>query len=282
MPTKSNYTQGYSAATVASHAARTIHSDAAFLLPHIKPTDRILDVGCGPGTITAGLAGLVPQGSVFAIDISDEVLALARSHLAGLDPPPANVTLQQADLLAGLAFPDGAFDVVFASQLFPHLPSARMRRAALAEMRRVLRPGGVLATRDAAELHFYPRARNPDALLTRYGDRARAHGGDGDESMLPFPGGDMPALYAEVGFDAAGDRVKPSAGMTVYAGREQREWIAATSLAKLAPGDPYRDSWTAAGITDEEIEKVREAFKAWGEDPGAWYVAVQAEVLGWK
>ena len=56
-----NYTQGYSDAVVSSHQSRTVYSDAAFLLSHVKPTDRILDVGCGPGTITIGFAKLVPH-----------------------------------------------------------------------------------------------------------------------------------------------------------------------------------------------------------------------------
>ena len=68
MAEKTNYTQGYSKATLTSHTSRTVESDASFLIPYIKPTDTILDVGCGPGTITIGLAALAHKGSVTGID----------------------------------------------------------------------------------------------------------------------------------------------------------------------------------------------------------------------
>ncbi|KAK9793117.1 putative Methyltransferase [Seiridium cardinale] len=275
MTTKNtNYTQGYSRATVASHAARSVDTDAIFLISHIRPTDTILDAGCGPGTITVGFGTLTPQGSVIGVDISDDVLSQARETADGAD----NVTFQKADLLAGLPFPDDTFDVVYNSQLFPHLATLDMRIRALSEMRRVLKPGGILASRDAAELHFYPRAYDLDRLWAGNMVKGLRNG----ESDACFPGGDMPALFQQAGFDAANGKVKIGAGTTVHSGTETRRWFVAASLGKLQPGDTFRDSWRRAGITDEVIEQTQQALVKWAEDDNAWYVALQAEILGWK
>ena len=83
----SNYVQGYSERTVATHQSRTAESDAAFLLPYIKKTDHILDVGCGPGTITTGLAKYACEGGTVGVDISTDVLQKARSFAAEAKVP---------------------------------------------------------------------------------------------------------------------------------------------------------------------------------------------------
>ncbi|KAK0671177.1 S-adenosyl-L-methionine-dependent methyltransferase [Cercophora samala] len=277
------YTQGYSPATLSSHSSRTIHSDAAFLIPHIKPTDRILDVGCGPGTITIGFGQLAPQGRVWGIDISDHVLDQARSLVANnrdLD----HVTFHKGDVLTpgglklndGEVVKEGTFDVVFSSQLFPHLGTPEMREGVLREMRRLVKTGGIVATRDAAELGFYPKVYGLDRLWT--GNMLRTLRMGRAEGERVFPGGEMPGLYHRVGFR----EVKVGAGTTVYGSREERAWFAGRNREKLAVGDPYRESWVRAGVDEGDIEEATRAFKAWEEDDGGWYVATQAEVLGWK
>lgn len=267
MPGETNYTQGYSKATVATHATRTVDSDAAFVLPFLQPTDKVLDVGCGPGTITVGFAAHVPQGSVTGLDISPDVLEQARS----LTNLPSNVSFIQGDLLKGLGMEDDQYDVVFNSQLFPHLNSKDMRLTALREMRRVLKPGGILGSRDAAELHFYPRKHGLDHLWAE--NMAKALG-----ALLP--GGDMPGLFGEIGFDGA--KVKIGAGTTVYSGTESRTWFVDACLGRLQDGEPFRESWRRVGISDDEVDECKKALGKWAQDEDAWYVALHAEVLGWK
>ncbi len=284
---ETNYTQGYSKATVGSHASRTIHSDAAFLLPFIKPSDKILDVGCGPGTITVGFAKLVPEGSVIGIDISEAVLAQARELAEAeakelrSDSTPhrgGGISFQKEDLLAGLPFEDDSFDVIFSSQLLIHLHPSATRQQALREMRRVLKPGGILASRDAAELRFYPPSHDLDRLWGR--NMARAiRDGDPDARL---PGGEMPALYRQVGFDAGAGKLVVGAGTTVHSSREVRKWYVDGCLGRLSKGDVFRDSWLKAGISEAEIEETRQALERWAQDDDAWYVALQAEILGWK
>src|SRR5689334_13116802 len=118
--TKHEYTMGHSKASTATHEARTINTDAKFLLPHIKPQHRILDVGCGPGTITTGFASLVSPGNVVGVDYSLEVVERAQ-ELAKSNGLADKVSFIQGNLLERLPFEDSSFDIVFASQVFGHL-----------------------------------------------------------------------------------------------------------------------------------------------------------------
>ena len=82
------YTHGHHASVVAQHSARTAENSARFLLDHISGGDRILDVGCGPGSITVGLARRVgPTGRVVAIDVEPRIVkqAAATAQAAGLE-----------------------------------------------------------------------------------------------------------------------------------------------------------------------------------------------------
>src|SRR6185503_13988946 len=133
------YTHRHAAATVKQHAQRTADEAAAFLLPQLRAGMRLLDVGCGPGSITRGLAERVTPGEVVGVDLSADTLEAARRDAAarGLD----NLRYEEGSVYA-LPFPDASFDVAYAHQVLQHL---RERDAALREILRVLRPGGLLA-----------------------------------------------------------------------------------------------------------------------------------------
>src|SRR5262245_2831029 len=133
------YTHGHHSAVLRSHRSRTARNSAGYLLGHLRPGIDLLDVGCGPGTMTADLAALVDPGRVVAIDTADDILAGAREVAAdrGLD----NVEFALGDVNA-LEFDDHTFDVVHAHQVLQHLADPV---AALVELRRVCRPGGIVA-----------------------------------------------------------------------------------------------------------------------------------------
>ena len=101
---------------------------------------RVLEIGCGPGFVTERLLALVPEGSVTGIDNDEYMVELAGSRLAGL---------KRAEVREGsvtdTGFPDASFDAVTARLVFQHLPDPK---AALSEVRRVLRPGGRLFVTD--------------------------------------------------------------------------------------------------------------------------------------
>jgi len=233
---QNSYAQGHSNYTVATHLMRTAESDAAFVLPHIKKTDRILDVGCGPGTITMGLAKYASEGSTVGVDISADVLQKAKSLAAEANIPtqgPGSVVFEEGNVMEGLAYPDDTFDIVFACQVFGHFPPPDLPRRALTEIRRVLKPGGIVATRDAAAQHFYPQHLDLDRLWVQNQRRVslkRTPGADADADPTAMS---MPALFRSAGFDADGGRVRVGAGTTVFSGPETRKWLAWRSTGQL-------------------------------------------------
>ncbi|KAI1330230.1 S-adenosyl-L-methionine-dependent methyltransferase [Xylariaceae sp. FL0255] len=277
-----NYKQGYSSHTTSTHESRTADSSASFLLPHIKKTDRILDIGCGSGTITTGLAKLVPEGSVTGVDMSPEILARAKT-LAAQSPIPAerqgSVIFEQGNVLEKLPYPDDTFDIVYNSQLMGHIPPPDLPRQAVSEMRRVLKPGGILASRAAISSHFYPASSNLDRLwyqnlskVLRQG--APAHAED--------TGSSLPAIYRSAGFDVEGGKVQVSAGTMVVADKETRMFFARRTAGQLSHGDPFYQSWLDAGISEDEIRETVDAVKKWAETEDAWFAGLQCEILGWK
>ena len=171
------YTHGHHESVLRSHRWRTAENSAAYLLPHLRPGQSLLDVGCGPGTITADLAARWsrPGGSPALEATADGARAwpAPRSRGRGLD----NVDFVVGDVHA-LDFPDDTFDVVHAHQVLQHVADPV---AALREMRRVCRPGGVVAVRDSdyAAFTWFPRLPELDEWLALYqrvarGQRRRA------------------------------------------------------------------------------------------------------------
>src|SRR5256885_15506444 len=138
------YTHGHESAVLRSHSSRTARSSAAYLLGRLRPGQWLLDVGCGPGTITADLAALVAPGRVTALEHTEDALKLARDEIARRGV--TNVDFMVGDVHDLLDIPDDAFDVVHAHQVLQHVADPVR---ALHEMRRVCKPGGVVAVRDS-------------------------------------------------------------------------------------------------------------------------------------
>ncbi|PMD47075.1 S-adenosyl-L-methionine-dependent methyltransferase [Hyaloscypha variabilis F] len=277
----STYTQGYSSHTTSTQQSRTAESDAAFLIPHIKKGDHILDIGCGPGTITTGFIKYVSEGSVIGIDISPDVLQKAQAHATSANIPtsgPGSVTFQEGNIFEGLPFPDDTFDIVYCSQVLGHFPPPDLPLEALTEMRRVLKTGGILATREAIDAHFYPKSLDLDRLWLGKSRKAVRKGAPEVDSTSTR----LPALLRAVGFDADRGKVKVGAGTRVFAGRETRGWLAWRAEGQLTEGDPFRQSWIEVGITEEEIQETLVAVRKWAGTEDAWFVAVEGEMLAWK
>lgn len=129
------YTHGHHESVLRSHTWRTAANSAAYLLGSLKPHMRILDIGCGPGTITADLAELVPDGHVTGVDHAPGILDQARATAAGRGL--TNVDFAVADVHA-LEYPDDSFCVVHAHQVLQHVGDPVQ---ALREMYRVTKPG---------------------------------------------------------------------------------------------------------------------------------------------
>ena len=77
---KVRYSHGHGPPALASHATRTAANSTALLLAHLRAGQRVLDVGCGPGTITLDLADLVALGQVVGVENTEAPLAAAREN----------------------------------------------------------------------------------------------------------------------------------------------------------------------------------------------------------
>jgi SAM-dependent methyltransferase len=172
--TRETYTPGHGPHAVAFMARRSLATHGAFFLPHLRPGLTVLDCGCGPGTITVGLAEMVAPGKVVGIDASTGQVeaAAARASAAGL----ANVTFQVANCYH-LPFAEGTFDLAFSHALLEHLgdPVAMLR-----EVLRVLKPGGVagVCSPDWGGFLLAPPAEALQAAIEEYKTIQRRNGGD--------------------------------------------------------------------------------------------------------
>ena len=154
------YSHGHHESVLRSHRWRTAENSAAYLLGHLAPGQSLLDVGCGPGNITLDLAARVAPGPVLGIDAAEDAVAAANE----INTAPDHVTFAVGDVYA-LDAPDATYDVVHAHQVLQHLSHPV---DALREMRRVTRPGGVVAVRDGIYASFAWAPDNP--LLVRWND----------------------------------------------------------------------------------------------------------------
>lgn len=259
------YLHGHHDSVLRSHRQRTADNSAAYLLPHLRPDARVLDAGCGPGTITVGLAARVPDGSVVGVDASGDVLAEARATATAA--AATNLSFEVGDVTA-LRFDDGTFDVVHVHQVLQHLPDPV---AALAELRRVCRPGGVVAARegDYGAMCWYPSSPDLDEWRDLYQAVARATGGEPD-------GGRHLAAWAR----AAGfSDVAASASAWCFATPEERAWWGGLWAERLTRSR-FAEQATATGLaTQVDLARLAGAWRRWAADDDACFLVPHGEVL---
>jgi ubiquinone/menaquinone biosynthesis C-methylase UbiE len=259
------YTHGHHESVLRSHRWRTVENSAAYLLPHLTPDARVLDVGCGPGNITAGLAERVPGGQVTGIEPDDGVLAQARAEAERRGV--RNAVFETGDVYA-LAYPDGAFDVVHAHQVLQHLSDPV---AALREMRRVCAPGGVVAARDAdyAGMIWYPEIPALTEWLDLYRTVARGNNAEPDAARH------LLAWAHAAGFTD----VTPSATTWCHATPEDRAYwggMWADRIVKSAIADQARDRGLA---TDDDLQRISAGWREWTAAPDGWFTIVHGEII---
>jgi SAM-dependent methyltransferase len=261
----SGYLHGYASSVLDSHSHRTVANSAAYLAPHLTPGTQVLDLGCGAGTITAGIAALVAPSIVTAVDIDEGVLAVARqaARTAGVD----NVEFLIDDV-GSLGFADATFDVAHAHQVLQHLADPV---AALRELSRVTRPGGLVAVRDAdyAAFTWYPSHPGLDAWLALYEAVARHGGGE------PDAGRHLLAWAHAAGFT----EVAVSGSTWTYARGSGVEWWAGTWSERVV-SSAFADQAVAAGLaTRAELDGLSRAWREWAVEPDAWFMVPHAELL---
>jgi len=223
---------------------------------------RLLDIGCGPGSITIDLADRV--GAAVGIDASEEAITKARELSAGR----SDVRFQVADVYQ-LPFADESFDVVFAHQVLQHLSDPV---AALVEARRVLAPGGLVAARDAdyGTMVHDPHEPRIDRWHALYDAVARRDGGE------PNAGRKLVSWFVEAGFEGLtvttstwtyGD----SAGVAPWVDL----WVSRLTQARLG------DMAVEYGLADrDELADLAAGWRSWGSNPHAFFAFLHGEVIG--
>jgi ubiquinone/menaquinone biosynthesis C-methylase UbiE len=249
---------------------RTGANAAGFFLPHLRPGMRLLDVGCGPGSITLDLAEIVAPGELVGIDFQEPQVVRARELAASRNIATARFEVGDA---YALPFPDASFDAVFAHTLLNHL---RDPLRALREMHRVLRPGGVCGVCDHVNetLVLEPATallEQMSALLLR----VMNHNTGQPAEMRPRH---FRRLLLEAGFTRA--EVTPI-GRGFGTPAETRRRAADLSLALSQPS--FGGVALSQGWADREtLEAMRAAVLEWGERPDALFAWLWLGAVGWK
>jgi SAM-dependent methyltransferase len=259
------YTHGHHESVLRSHRWRTAENSAAYLLPHLSSGFSLLDVGCGPGTITAELAGLVAPGRVTALEQTAPALDLARAEIArrGL----TGVDFAVGDVHA-LDFPDGTFDVVHAHQVLQHVADPV---AALREMRRVTRPGGLVAARDSdyAAFTWFPVLPELDEWLDLYQRVARGNGGE------PDAGRRLLSWARAAGFT----EVTATASVWCFANLEDREWWGGMWEERVLNSEMAFSAMRTGAATETDLRRISAGWRRWADDPDGWLIIPHGEIL---
>ncbi|RPD62562.1 UbiE family methyltransferase [Lentinus tigrinus ALCF2SS1-7] len=267
MSHQAEYTHGHHASVLRSHSWRTVQNSAAYLIPYLKPNMTVLDVGCGPGTITADLAAnYVPEGHVTGIDVP-AVLETARKNAA--ERGVTNITFTPGDALA-LPFPDASFDVVHAHQVLQHVGDPVQ---VLREMRRVAKPGGIVATRetDFSGMSWWPQLEGMEEWRQGYLKVARANGGE------PDAGRRLHVWAKAAGYPP--ENLTLSAGTWCYWTPEERKWWSEIWAERTLSSNFSATAKKHGVYTQEELDNVAKVWRKWGADEDAWFTLIHGELI---
>ena len=255
------YTHGHHESVLRSHRWRTAENSAAYLLPHLGPGVSVLDVGSGPGTITADLAARVAPARVVGTDASAGVVAQAAADYAA-----PNLSFEVGDAYA-LPFDDGGFDVVHAHQVLQHVdrPVDMLR-----ELGRVAGPDGVVAARDVdyEGVIWYPLIPALDEWLALYLATHRSVAGE------PAAGRRLKAWAQEAGL---GD-IRATASLWLFEDEADRAWWGGMWADRVLQS-AFADSARATGADDALLQRISDGWREWAASDDGWLLMPHGEIL---
>ncbi len=262
------YTMGYGEEFQKMLRRRSAELNSAHLLPHLRPGMRLLDVGCGPGTISLGLARAVEPGDLHGIDIEESQIEIARNAAAAGGHGNAHFRTGDATCLP---FEDSSFDVVHSHALLMHVPGTD---SVLAEMMRVLKPDGLISARDmiGASSFMHPELGDLAAAWQTFTNLIKANGGQ------PDMGKHLNWHLREAGFEA----ICASASFESYSGAEDIAFFHGLATGWFLAPDTVAAACKAGLATHEQFDEWRRNLDAWKCASDAFSALAWGEVVGRK
>lgn len=260
MASPEKYTHGHHESVLAAHRWRTIANSAHYLEPHLAPGRSLLDVGCGPGTITAEFAERLAPGRVVGVDAAPDALGAA-AELAS-----------SAEFLLGdayaLPFDDKAFDIVHTHQTLQHVqdPVAMLR-----EMARVAHDGGVVAARevDYSATTWFPLLPELELWLDVVRRVHRANGGE------PDAGRHLTSWALDAGLSAP----QFTASAWAFTTAQEREWWGGAWAERALHSGFATDALEGGHATVDELHAISAAWRTWAADERGYFSMTHTELL---
>ncbi|GFF23522.1 putative ubiE/COQ5 methyltransferase [Aspergillus udagawae] len=271
VPTTTAYPHGHHPSILRGHQWRTAENSAGYLLPHLQPWMHILDIGCGPGTITVDLARAVPQGHVTGLERSDidpSVLAQAMgyAHQQGV----SNVTFTQGDGNA-LEYADETFDVVLCHQVLQHVPDPV---GMLKEMHRVTKAGGGIVAAREADLGaaiWYPQDDVMDEwqrLLTKV---------QLSSGSQPHAGRMVHSWARQAGFSPT--EIRYTWSSWCYHTPKEIGWYSGLMAERIVAAGMSTSAVMHGLATPKELERIAAGWRRWGALEDAFFSFPSGEII---
>ncbi|EPY51040.1 UbiE family methyltransferase [Schizosaccharomyces cryophilus OY26] len=260
------YAKGFDSSISKTHAWRTVENSCAYLIRYIKDNDKVLDVGCGPGTITMDLARrYVPKGEVIGVEPIQEFVDAGNLKRSEMNLKNCHFQFASGDKLP---FEDNTFDIVHAHQVLVHVEN---QVDVLKEMKRVTKPGGIVCSKDAdlETSQVYP-TKLDETLKSQFLAKTKC------SSTHPQAGRHLRKWAIDSGFSPMS--ISSSASLWFIANEEDRKWFgkmfrdrALHSTETLIPFDAEGD-----------LRKRQEVAQAWDDfirDSSSCYYLMHGEVV---
>ncbi|MXW34631.1 MAG: class I SAM-dependent methyltransferase [Chloroflexi bacterium] len=263
-----DYTMGFGEEMMETFRRNTAEASAAYLLPYLRPGLRVLDFGCGPGTISVGLARAVAPGELHGVDMEASQIDLARSVAlaGGLD----NATFHVADV-TDMPFEDGYFDVAHCHSVLMHIPDTA---AVLAEVNRVLKPGGIIGCREmiCESCFTYPDYGVIGRAWEMFEDLVAADDGH------PQMGKQLKRPLEDAGFT----HVQTSAPFDDYATPRDVAFISEVVDKWFLAPEVTEAAIKYGAATEALCNQIRAAYNRWRVDSSAWCGLAFGEAVAGK